>query len=124
YGISKDAKNPEIVIKWLDYIYASEEGSRLLQYGVEGLSYEMVNGEPEFTDFVKNNPDGLSPVQSLMSIGAFPTLPWIRSAEGPLSLQPWKLLELTPGQTEQAERVKPYMTEAFHIGKIMASPEE
>jgi putative aldouronate transport system substrate-binding protein len=124
FGISKDAKNPELAIKWLDYIYASEEGARMLAFGIEGLSYTMVEGKPEFTQFVSNNPNGLDPTNALRSIGAFPTLPWIRSSEGPFSLQPTAMLNLDPAMVKQAKRVEPFMIEALPLRFILATEDE
>ncbi len=62
--ITADCENVDRVVEWLDYLY-SEEGALLLNMGIEGETYEMVNGEPIFTDYVLNNPDGLSPKQAL-----------------------------------------------------------
>lgn len=43
-------------LKLLDYCY-SPEGALLLNYGVEGLSYNMVDGKPKFIDSaIYNNP--------------------------------------------------------------------
>ena len=42
-----------------------EAGNLLMYYGIEGISYEMVDGYPYFTDFVKNNPDGIPFAQIL-----------------------------------------------------------
>ena len=44
---------------YLDFWY-SEEGSRLKNFGVEGVSYEMRDGLPYYTDEILKNPDGLS----------------------------------------------------------------
>ena len=56
-AISANCKNPEIALKWLDYLY-SEEGAMLANYGVEGDTYTLNDsGEPVFTDKVLNNPD-------------------------------------------------------------------
>jgi putative aldouronate transport system substrate-binding protein len=54
---------PEIV-KWLDYAYGPE-GHMLFNFGVEGLSYNMVNGFPQYTDLVMKNPQGLPLAQSM-----------------------------------------------------------
>ena len=43
----------------VEFLY-SDEGYLLTNYGVEGESYTMVDGEPQYTDLVINNPDGLS----------------------------------------------------------------
>ena len=40
----------------LDYLY-SEEGIMLTNYGIEGVSYELVNGEPVYTELLTNNPE-------------------------------------------------------------------
>ncbi|MCU6712155.1 extracellular solute-binding protein [Paenibacillus sp. J5C_2022] len=109
--IAKQSKHKETAIKWLDYIYASEEGNRLVTFGIEGMSYELVNGEPEYTQFVMNNPDGLDPASALRSIGAYPPTPWIRAANGPLSKSPAALLKNNPKALEQAKRVESFMTD-------------
>lgn len=59
YAISTNCKNIELATRWLDYGY-SEEGNMLYNYGVEGLTYEMVDGKVQLTDFVTKNPDGLA----------------------------------------------------------------
>lgn len=59
-AISSNCEDIEAACKWLDYHY-SEEGSMLLNWGIEGVSYEIdENGEPQLTDEIMNNPDGLS----------------------------------------------------------------
>lgn len=59
-----DNGKAELICRWLDYHY-SEEGFILGNYGVEGETFEYVNGQPQFTDLVANNPDGLTMVQAL-----------------------------------------------------------
>ncbi|MDF2926819.1 MAG: extracellular solute-binding protein [Paenibacillaceae bacterium] len=54
-AITADAKNPELAVKWLDYAY-STEGSRLFNFGIEGVSYELKNGKPAFTDKITKDP--------------------------------------------------------------------
>jgi len=63
-AVSSKNKNIKETIKWMDYFY-SEEGSRLLNFGIEGESYTMQNGKPVFTDKVLNNTKGLSLDQAL-----------------------------------------------------------
>lgn len=46
--ISAKSKNIDEAIAFLDYAY-SKEGQLLYNFGIEGVSYEMVNGEPKFT---------------------------------------------------------------------------
>lgn len=56
-AISKDCKNPELAVAWLDYAYG-KEGHFIYNFGVEGESYEMKNGVPTFTELLTNNPEG------------------------------------------------------------------
>jgi putative aldouronate transport system substrate-binding protein len=58
-AISASCKNPELAAKWIDYHY-SEEGHNLLNFGIEGQSYNIVDGVPTFTDEILHNPEGLS----------------------------------------------------------------
>ncbi len=66
--ISATCENPEAAARVLDYNYG-EEGNMLANYGKEGVTYEMVDGKPQFTEFVLNNPDGLS-IEKALSIYA------------------------------------------------------
>lgn len=66
--ISANCSNMEAAARVLDYNYG-EEGNMLANYGKEGVTYEMVEGKPVFTDFVLNNPDGLS-IEKALSIYA------------------------------------------------------
>lgn len=58
-SISDTDENFDILLKWLDYWY-TEDGSNLANYGVEGESYTVENGEVQFTELMTNNPDGLA----------------------------------------------------------------
>ncbi|SHO53202.1 extracellular solute-binding protein [Anaerocolumna xylanovorans] len=49
FAISADAKNPEEILKFFDYL-STPEGQMLSEYGVEGVSYNMVDGKPVLTD--------------------------------------------------------------------------
>lgn len=63
-AITAKSKNPALAARFLDYSY-SEEGYMLNNFGIEGESYQMVDGYPTYTDTVMNNPDGLSLAESL-----------------------------------------------------------
>lgn len=47
--ITSACKNPEAAVKFIDYMY-SEEGSSLLTWGVEGESWEWVDGKKQLTE--------------------------------------------------------------------------
>lgn len=55
--ISTNCENIELAMNWLDIGY-SDEGAILVNYGVEGYSYELdADGNPVFTDLILNNED-------------------------------------------------------------------
>lgn len=55
-AISTSCKNVEAAAKLLDYNF-SEEGRMLANFGIEGLTYTMVDGYPTYTDLIMHNPD-------------------------------------------------------------------
>lgn len=63
-AISATSKNIEVAARLLDYGY-SPEGIRYFNFGKEGVTYNMVDGYPKYTDEILNNPDGLAPVNAL-----------------------------------------------------------
>lgn len=79
--ITKYCKNPELAMKFFDFLWASEEGFDLINYGVENLTYKVENGEYKYTDFVLKNPEGLSPQDALWSVGCFPNISNRQSTE-------------------------------------------
>ncbi|MDD3902770.1 MAG: extracellular solute-binding protein [Sphaerochaeta sp.] len=63
-AISASCKNIEAAAKLLDYNF-SEAGHLLVNFGVEGVSYTMVDGYPKYTDLIVNNPNGLTISQAM-----------------------------------------------------------
>ena len=55
-SICATSKNVEIAARLLDYGY-SKEGILLMNYGIENESYKLVDGKPEYTEFITNNPE-------------------------------------------------------------------
>lgn len=65
YAVSTQAKNVELIAKWIDYQY-SDEGSFLANYGIEGEGYTLDdNGQPQLTELVTNNPDGITMISAM-----------------------------------------------------------
>ena len=52
-GISVNCKEPELAMKVLNYI-ASNEGNVLLNWGIEGVHYDVIDGKRVWKDEVKN----------------------------------------------------------------------
>ena len=57
-SVSTNCDCPELMVQIVDYLY-TEEGSMLATYGIEGLTYEMVDGVPTYTELITDNPDGI-----------------------------------------------------------------
>ena len=53
-AISANCEDPELAAKFLNYNF-TDEGYLLNNYGVEGVSYEYVDGKPQFTEAVTAN---------------------------------------------------------------------
>ena len=74
-SISTQCSDPKLAIEYMDYLF-SDEGHMLANYGIEGQTYTMENGEPQFTDLILNNPQGFDwqLCQSLYINPGFPCL--------------------------------------------------
>ncbi len=57
-AISKDSQVKEHIMEIWNYVF-SEEGTILTNYGVEGETYEMVDGDPEYLESVLTSADGV-----------------------------------------------------------------
>ncbi len=76
FGISTQCKNVEAAARWLDYFY-SEEGSMLINYGIEGVTYEMVDGKPQFTDLIMNNEETPNPTSARSYVAQYRNWPHV-----------------------------------------------
>jgi putative aldouronate transport system substrate-binding protein len=56
--VTSACKTPDAAVKWLDWGYSEPEGYLWNNYGEEGVSYKMVDGKPQWTEFMTKNPDG------------------------------------------------------------------
>ena len=53
-ALSATCSRPELACGWLDYWYG-DEGVMLMNYGIEGESYELKDGEVQYTELVTNS---------------------------------------------------------------------
>ena len=89
-----------------------------MYYGIEGESYEMVDGYPRYTDFVKNNPDGLTFAQALSLYDYSP-------ANGPfVSNGDYSLQTYTESQLQALEIWKDNDTEKYFVPQSAISVAE
>ncbi len=59
-SISTDCENIAAALQYLNY-YFTDDGIRLYNYGVEGESYNIENGEVVYTDLIMNPVEGYTP---------------------------------------------------------------
>ncbi len=64
-AVTTACENVQAAVEWMDYWY-SDEGVNLMNFGVEGKSYNMVDGKAKYTDEILKNPDGLSINEALL----------------------------------------------------------
>lgn len=58
-AITTNCQNIEAAVKFLNYGY-TEEGSRIYNYGVEGQTFTIEDGEPKFTDMMLKPENGMT----------------------------------------------------------------
>ena len=116
YAITRDCKDPETVIKWLDYMFASEDGQILMgNFGIEGLSYVMEDGKPQFTDYILKSELGSGIAQASLGVnGSFPRILMQECIE-----QRFYQYE---NEMEQSRKATQYYVPSFP--RILASQEE
>jgi putative aldouronate transport system substrate-binding protein len=64
FAVSTKNKYVKETIKMLDY-YFTEDGKVLMNLGIEGLTFNITNGQYIFTDLITKNPNGLSRDQAI-----------------------------------------------------------
>ncbi|MGI5900410.1 MAG: extracellular solute-binding protein [Christensenellales bacterium] len=126
YGFTIDSVDEdfEYKFKFIDYIYGSDEGALAQSMGIEGLSWEWIDGEPVFTDYIVDNPDGLGVNAALRSLGAMPTTPWNRSLYGMSRFNPLGTISKNEIQKEAAARYQPYIYTGFPIATLMTEEQD
>jgi putative aldouronate transport system substrate-binding protein len=77
---TKDCKQPEIAMKWLNFLF-TQQGQYLTNFGIEGQHYTLRNGKPAINDFYLRNPDGRSPSDVQRYIGCRPSIPFYMSRD-------------------------------------------
>ena len=69
YSVSTTCEHPELAVMALDWLYCSE-AHMLSAYGTEGISYEITDDQPTFTELVQNAPGTQLPNYTAMTLGA------------------------------------------------------
>ena len=116
YGVTGDCRDPVLAVKWLDYVYAYDEGRDVMLYGVEGITYETnAAGERVWMDWILHNKDGLATSTALRSVGAFPAQFSNRTVE-------FYEMMVSPGVAQSGALLHQYMIQPFP--QVMGTEEE
>ncbi|WP_169086040.1 extracellular solute-binding protein [Paenibacillus sp. PL91] len=111
--ITSANKNPEATIKALDYLF-SEEGAMLKNFGIDGTTYTLVDGQPKFTDLIMKNPDGL-PIGQAMAKNFIANYPFPGPDDDRYNDQYYSL-------DAQKEAVKAYAKFAKNSASVLIPP--
>jgi len=69
--VTTASKNPALAVKWLNFMFATQTGMDLHNWGIEGLSYDVVNGRKVYSESAMKSRYGNGNVSSyLASLGA------------------------------------------------------
>ena len=111
-AITSQCKNVELAVKVLDYAY-SEAGNLLYNFGIEGESYEMVDGNPVYTEEMYNYDKGditASLKRYIMSIDHAPCIQDMRMYEQRLSYQEQKDAINLWADTNMRDHILPHIS--------------
>lgn len=75
WAITTACEYPEEAAKVINWMW-TEDGYKAMNFGVEGETYNMVDGKVEYTDLITNNPNGFSAMFNSCSEIAFFDLPF------------------------------------------------
>jgi putative aldouronate transport system substrate-binding protein len=117
FAITRDCKDPVTALKWLDYMYASPEGQILMcNFGIEGLTYNMVDGKPMLSDTILKyeRGSGLGMEIHGMNSGSFPRVLMAEMIEQ-------RFMQYTD-QVEASKKAVQYYVAPFPV--IMSTDEE
>ncbi|WP_010270362.1 extracellular solute-binding protein [Paenibacillus senegalensis] len=95
FTITNKNQYPVETIKWVDYFYG-EEGSLFGYFGLEGETYHMVDGKPEYIDEIKNYKGGVQ-------LGAFQYVDNVYGGFFPYVEPPAELRTAVKGRTLDEE---------------------
>lgn len=124
FAFTTGTKDLEIKFKFIDYVVASMEGTYATGFGIEGETFEIVDGVPRFTEFATNNPDGIQLSALLRQRGASPTMPWNRSLAGYGAHQAMASIAHLPESFAAAEMYAQYNVANFPLGLMLTDEEQ
>lgn len=71
FVITTDCKEPELLASWIDWFY-SEAGSIKFFMGTEGETFDIIDGEYVYQDWITHDPEGRSMDELIGTFSAYP----------------------------------------------------
>ncbi|WP_307327281.1 extracellular solute-binding protein [Evansella vedderi] len=114
FVITDKAKNPEAMVRWIDYFYG-DEGAKNFFLGFEGITYiETEDGVYEYTEEITNNPDGLNLDQAISQYLTWPG----GFYPGIVKEQYFKGAEGNEASRARAEKAEPYTLDMNEVWPV------
>ena len=63
-SVSAQCEDPDLALQYMNYLY-TDDGVTLTNWGIEGVTYEVVNGEPQYTELITEFAMGMQLAQIL-----------------------------------------------------------
>ncbi|GIN70861.1 ABC transporter substrate-binding protein [Bacillus sp. J14TS2] len=120
FVITSANEHPAATVRWIDHFYG-EEGAKLFFMGVEGVTYEETeDGEYEYVDEIKNDPDGLTVEQAVSKYLTYPggTYPALVTEEY------FQGSQGTDMSLDAADRLEPHLIEEVWPAFIFTDEEQ
>lgn len=107
FMVTRDNPNPAAAVRWMDYMY-SDEGAKFYYMGIEGETYEEVDGEVQYIGDIANPPEGSTFEQELAKY-----LTWLGPTQGLAKQEFSQVSEAAPQSVAAAELIEPYIPEIW-----------
>lgn len=105
FVLTSKAQNPEAMIRWIDYFY-SDEGMKMFFMGWKDETFkEDADGNVDYVDSIKNNPNGLNLDQAVGQYLIWPGGYY----PGYVKHKYFKGAEGLPASVENAKKAEPYV---------------
>ncbi|MCL2360455.1 MAG: extracellular solute-binding protein [Defluviitaleaceae bacterium] len=125
------------IVRFMDFWF-SEPGEMLTNYGVEGYSFEFVNGEPQFLPHALAHEGGIPNFMRTLGSQGFPSMPaniefeigafadsirdgYLDHLNNVTTIDPFPALSYLPGETAAINAVDWSFMYEFHQGAILGT---
>ena len=114
FAVTADCQDPELAVRWLDWVWGSQESEDLRYWGIEGVTYDVVDGEKVFKDSITTSPKGA--ISEMRALGGWPNFVGYENGEAFLAM-------FKGAYPEQAyAELSPYLKD--QVPTLLGTPEE